>query len=57
MVQARGRLRFAFQTQAPFGVGREIVGQDLERDRTPEPRVIREIDLAHAAAPSADTIR
>ena len=51
--QQRGGLRLAHQARARFGVGVERGGEELERDLTAEPRVFREVDLAHAAAAEA----
>jgi len=49
MVQRRQDLRFLVETCKPFGIGREEVRQDFERDVTMELRVTRAINLAHAA--------
>ena len=42
-------LRFALEAREPIGVGRERVGQDLDRDVAIQLRVARAIDLAHPA--------
>ena len=49
MVQRRGRAGFLLESMEAIDVGRECGGQDLDRNVTPEPRIARTIDLAHAA--------
>ena len=49
MIQRGERLRFALEARQAVGVGRERLGQDLDRDVAIELRVARAIDLAHAA--------
>ncbi len=49
MIQRREQLRFALEAGQPIGIAGEEVGQDLERDVAPEPRVAGAIDLSHAA--------
>ena len=49
MIQRSQQPRLALEAREPLAVGRERVGQDLDRDVAPEPRVARAIDLAHAA--------
>ena len=51
MVQAGHGPRFALEALAQVGVGREMLGQDLEGDGAVEPRVLRAVDLAHPARP------
>ena len=48
MVQCREELRFALEAGQPIGIAGEEVGQDLERDVAPEPRVAGAKHLAHA---------
>jgi len=47
MIQRRQRLRFAREAHHAVGIGRERVGEDLDRDLAIEPRVTRAIHLAH----------
>ena len=47
--QRRQQLGLALEALEPRRVGREGVGQELERDAAPEPRVGRLPDLAHPA--------
>ena len=49
VVQRRGRAGFLLESMEAIGVGRECAGQDLDRHVTPEPRIARTVDLAHAA--------
>jgi hypothetical protein len=56
MIQRGERTRLLLETGESVGILREEVGQDLDRDRTMKLRVVRAIDLAHAAAPSKDSI-
>jgi hypothetical protein len=48
-VQRRGRAGFLLESMEAIDVGRECAGQYLDRNVTPEPRIARAIDLAHAA--------
>ena len=48
MVQRGEELRFALEAGQPIGIAGEEVGQDLERDVAPEPRVAGAKHLAHA---------
>ena len=48
MVQRREGLGFAGEPGEPFGVARERVRQDFERDVTIQLRVAGPVDLAHA---------
>ena len=48
MIQRREELRFALEAGQPIGIAGEEVGQDLERDVAPEPRVAGAKDLSHA---------
>jgi hypothetical protein len=49
MIQGREELRFALEAGQPIGIASEDVGQDLERDVTPEPRVTGAKHLSHSA--------
>ena len=49
MVEGSEDLRFAFEAREPVRIGRERVGQNLERDVALQLRVARAIDLAHPA--------
>ena len=49
MIQRRQRLRFAREAHHAVGIGREEVGEDLDRDLTIEPRVTCAVNLAHAS--------
>ena len=49
MVERRQHLRFTSETRETFGVEREGLGQDFQRDVAIELRVARAIHLAHAA--------
>ena len=49
MIQRGERLRFALEPRDPLGIGREQLGQDLDRDVAIELRVARAVDLAHPA--------
>ena len=49
MVQRRQRFRFALEAREPLGITRDEVGQSLEGDIAIESRIVRAIDLAHAA--------
>ena len=49
MIQRREGLRFAREPREPFGVAREELGQDLDRDVAIQLRVAGAIHLAHAA--------
>jgi putative YphP/YqiW family bacilliredoxin len=49
VVQRRGDPRLPPEPIERFGVGRELVGQELQRDLTPKPRVFGAINNAHAA--------
>ena len=44
-----GGLRLLLEAAQAIGVLRERRGQDLDRDLAPEPRILRAVDLAHAA--------
>lgn len=50
MAQRGRRPRFLLEAAQAIGIGREDVGQDLDRDVAAEPRVMGAIDLSHAAA-------
>ena len=49
MVERRGRARLLLEALTAAGVGGQGLGQHLDRDLAPEPRVPRPIHLAHAA--------
>ena len=49
MVELRDRPRLALEALAELRIGRERVGQDLDRDGAIEARVAGPVDLAHAA--------
>ncbi len=49
MVERGEQPRLALEAGAPLGVGRERLGQQLQRHLAPEPRVAGAVDLAHAA--------
>ncbi len=49
MVERRKGLRFAPEAGDAVRVGRERLGQDLDRDIAVEPRVSRPVDLPHPA--------
>ena len=49
MVERRDGPRLALEAGAHLGVGRQVLGQHLDRDVAPEARVARAVHLAHAA--------
>ena len=49
MIQRGEDFRFALEPGEPLGIGRDRVGQDLDRDVPLQPRVGGAIDLAHPA--------
>ena len=49
MIERREQTRFASEARAALRIGREVLGQDLDRDVAIEPGVAGAIDLAHAA--------
>jgi hypothetical protein len=49
MLERGQDLRFALESREPFSVGREELGQDLQRDVAAETRIARAIHLTHAA--------
>ena len=49
MIERGEELSFALEAGKPFGIGREGVRQDLQRDLAPELRIARAIHLAHPA--------
>ena len=51
MIQRREQPSLALEPLLRFGIEAPLVGQDLERDLAPEPRVARPIDFPHAAGP------
>ena len=48
MIQGREELRLALEAGQAVGIASEEVGQDLERDVAPEPRVAGAKHLSHA---------
>jgi hypothetical protein len=48
MVERREHLRFALEPREPFGIGRQTIGQDLDRDVAMELRVAGAVDLPRA---------
>jgi hypothetical protein len=50
MIQRGEQARLALEARDPLGMGREGLGEDLDRDIAPEPRIARAINLSHAAA-------
>ena len=50
VVQRREHLPFALEARDAIGVGRERLGQNLQRDVAIEVRVFRAIDLTHPAS-------
>lgn len=49
MCELRDGVRFAFEALSRVGVGREAVGEGLDRDHASESRVARCVDRAHPA--------
>ena len=49
MVQRRRRLRFLDEPPPPLRIGRHFSRQNLDGDKAIQPRVLRLIDIAHAA--------
>ena len=49
MVERRQRARLAVEHRKPKGIGGKRQWQNLDRDVAVQPRVMRAIDLAHAA--------
>jgi hypothetical protein len=49
VVECGKRSRFALQPAEKFGVTRDVLWEDLQRDIAIERRIARAIDLAHAA--------
>ena len=49
MIERGERLRFTLEARQAIGIGREQLGQHLDRDVAVETRVAGAIDLAHAA--------
>jgi len=52
VIQGGQRLRLPLEAGDALGVGREDLGEDLERDLPMELRVVGAIHLAHAASPA-----
>ena len=48
MIQRREQLRFALEAGQPIGIAGEEVGQNLERDVTPEPQIAGAKHFSHA---------
>ena len=51
VIEGGERLRLAFEPGEAFGIGRNAVGEDLQRDFAIELRVARAEHLAHSARP------
>ena len=51
MVQQREHVRFALESGDAFRIDGKKLGQQLDGDVTPQLRIARAIDLAHAAGP------
>ena len=51
MVQPGGRLGLAPEAHEEVGVAGEVGSQHLDRDLSPEPGVVAQVDVGHAAAP------
>src|SRR5262245_29932413 len=49
MIDRRDRLRLTLESVAALCVRRQELGQYLDRDLAMEPRVLADVDLAHAA--------
>ena len=49
MVQSRQRSGLVLEARPPIRVVGNGIGQDLDRNRTSQPRVVRAIHLAHPA--------
>ena len=56
VIQRREHLRLALEPREPVRIGRERLGQHLDRDVAVQPRVARAIDLAHPAGADGDRI-
>ena len=50
MIEGGERARLPLETRAPYRISGVLVGEDFERDISPETRVARAIHLTHAAA-------
>ena len=48
MIERREQLGFALEPGEPFGVTRDIIGQNFDRDVSTELGVVRAIDFTHA---------
>ena len=59
MRERRQRLGFTSKSGLNAGVGRDVIGQDLDRNLPFEARVVRHIDLTHPPSPDggADGVR
>ena len=49
MIERGSGAALAFESLAPFRVGGELLGEDLDRNRAIEARISRPVHLAHAA--------
>ena len=49
MIQRRRRAGFLLKAPQPVGIGRDGLGQNLDRDFAVQPRVVRTINLTHSA--------
>jgi hypothetical protein len=49
VAETRDGLGLAFESRPHLGVGRQVLGQHLDRHVAPEPRVPRAVNLAHTA--------
>ena len=50
MIQRRSRLRFALEAAERLGISSDFVGQELEGDKTAQPRVFGFVDHTHPTA-------
>src|SRR5689334_3686274 len=59
MIEGRDDARFALEPLAKLQVGRQLRGENLQRDVAIEPHVARPIDLTHSpfANPGLDFVR
>ena len=51
VIERGGRARLLLEAAQPLRVGQEFRRQQLDRDVTLEPRVVRAIHLAHSSGP------
>ena len=59
VIELPGGARLLLEAMHPAGIGRERLGDQLDRDLAPQARIARAIDLAHAAGakPADDLVR